>query len=125
MFDDPARLGMAMAHRSTSKTHVPALLYSLLRRGFTTRRAVCEVGGGLMTAVVLVAFSPVLSGSPDALYPDAHLRWFPLQNPGRCRCRRDSSRAGWAPALSREPAEPTPIRHAETEVRSLTGAGAV
>jgi cation/acetate symporter len=99
------------------------LLYSLFWRSFTTRGAVWAVYGGLIPALGLVVLSPVVSGSPDSLFPGVDFQYFPLQNPGLVSVPLGFL-AGWLGTVtSAEP--PDEAKHAETEVRSLTGAGAV
>ncbi|WP_200305831.1 solute symporter family protein [Streptomyces adelaidensis] len=61
---------------------VPALLYSMFWKGFTTRGATWSIYGGLVTSVVLVCLSPQVSGSPTALLPHLDFAVFPLRNPG-------------------------------------------
>ncbi|GAA1536261.1 cation acetate symporter [Streptomyces albidochromogenes] len=114
---------VGLAFAVAASANLPVLLYSLFWRSFTTRGAVWSVYGGLVPAVLLVLLSPVVSGSPDALFPGVDFQVFPLQNPGLVSIPLGFL-AGWAgTALSPEP--PDEARHAETEVRSLTGAGAV
>ncbi|MFD5101281.1 solute symporter family protein [Streptomyces albidochromogenes] len=114
---------VGLAFAVAASANLPVLLYSLFWRSFTTRGAVWSVYGGLVPAVLLVLLSPVVSGSPEALFPGVDFQVFPLQNPGLVSIPLGFL-AGWAgTALSPEP--PDEARHAETEVRSLTGAGAV
>jgi cation/acetate symporter len=114
---------VGLAFAAAASANLPALLYSLFWRRFTTRGAVWSVYGGLAPAVVLVLLSPVVSGSPGSLFPGADFQLFPLENPGLVSIPLGFL-AGWlGTVLSREPADGT--RHAETEVRALTGAGAV
>ncbi|MEW1698949.1 cation acetate symporter [Streptomyces sp. NPDC091278] len=114
---------VGLAFAVAASANLPVLLYSLFWRKFTTRGAVSSVYGGLIPAVLLVLFSPVVSGSPESLFPDADFHLFPLQNPGLVSIPLGFL-AGWiGTVLSPEP--PDEARHAETEVRSLTGAGAV
>ncbi|MDX3615662.1 cation acetate symporter [Streptomyces europaeiscabiei] len=61
---------------------LPTIVYSLFWRGFTARGALLSLYGGLVTSVLLVLFSPVVSSTPDSVYPNADFAWFPLQNPG-------------------------------------------
>ncbi len=113
---------VGVAFAVAASANVPALLFTLFWRRFTTRGAVWSVYGGLVSSMVLVVFSPVVSGRPDAVLPGVDFHWFPLQNPGVVSIPLGFL-AGWlGTALSREPADPA--RHAELEVRSLTGAGA-
>ncbi|MGW7050383.1 solute symporter family protein [Streptomyces sp. NPDC054887] len=114
---------VGLAFAVAASANLPVLLYSLFWRNFTTRGAVWSVYGGLIPAVLLVLLSPVVSGSPEALFPGADFQVFPLQNPGLVSIPLGFL-AGWAgTVLSAEP--PDEARHAETEVRALTGAGAV
>ncbi|MER7761145.1 cation acetate symporter [Streptomyces sp. NPDC097619] len=114
---------VGLAFAVSASANLPVLLYSLFWRGFTTRGAVWSVYGGLVPAVLLVLLSPVVSGSPEALFPGVDFQVFPLQNPGIVSIPLGFL-AGWiGTVLSGE--TPDEARHAETEVRSLTGAGAV
>ncbi|MFV0133216.1 cation acetate symporter [Streptomyces sp. HMX87] len=113
---------VGLAFAVAASANLPVLLYSLFWRGFTTRGAVWAVYGGLVPAVVLVLLSPVVSGSPDALFPGVDFQWFPLQNPGLVSVPLGFL-AGWLGTRT-SPETPDEAKHAETEVRSLTGAGA-
>ncbi|RDG40067.1 solute symporter family protein [Streptomyces corynorhini] len=114
---------VALAFAVAASANLPVLLYSLFWRRFTTRGAVWSVYGGLFPALLLVALSPVVSGSPEALFPGLDFHFFPLQNPGLVSIPLGFL-AGWIGTVtSRE--EPDAAKHAQTEVRSLTGAGAV
>jgi cation/acetate symporter len=113
---------VGLAFAVAASANLPALLYSLFWRRFTTRGAVWSIYGGLVPALVLVVLSPVVSGRPDALFPGADFQVFPLENPGVVSIPLGFL-AGWlGTVLSREPADEA--AYAETEVRSLTGAGA-
>jgi cation/acetate symporter len=114
---------VGLAFAVAASANLPVLLYSLFWRGFTTRGAVWAVYGGLIPALGLVVLSPVVSGSPDSLFPGVDFQYFPLQNPGIVSIPLGFL-AGWLGTVtSAEP--PDAAKHAETEVRSLTGAGAV
>lgn len=114
---------VGLAFAVAASANLPVLLYSLFWRGFTTRGAVWSVYGGLVPSVVLVLLSPVVSGGPESLFPGLDFQYFPLQNPGLVSIPLGFI-AGWLGTLaSSEP--PDEAKHAETEVRSLTGAGAV
>ncbi|OIJ62917.1 solute symporter family protein [Streptomyces mangrovisoli] len=114
---------VGLAFAVAASANLPALLYSLFWRGFTTRGAVWAVYGGLVPALVLVVLSPVVSGSPDSLFPGLDFQYFPLQNPGIVSVPLGFL-AGWLGTVT-SPEIPDEAKHAETEVRSLTGAGAV
>ncbi|MFF3246132.1 cation acetate symporter [Streptomyces sp. NPDC002870] len=114
---------VGLAFAVAASANLPVLLYSLFWRNFTTRGAVWSVYGGLIPAVLLVVLSPVVTGSPEALFPGADFHVFPLQNPGLVSIPLGFL-AGWLGTVtSAEPADAA--KHAETEVRALTGAGAV
>ncbi|WP_284575240.1 cation acetate symporter [Streptomyces sp. 2P-4] len=114
---------VGLAFAVAASANLPVLLYSLFWSRFTTRGAVWSVYGGLVPAVLLVVLSPVVSGSPDALFPGADFQCFPLQNPGLVSIPLGFL-AGWLGTVASSE-EPDVAKHAETEVRSLTGAGAV
>ncbi|MCN9242486.1 cation acetate symporter [Streptomyces sp. RY43-2] len=114
---------VGLAFAVSASANLPVLMYSLFWRGFTTRGAVWAVYGGLVPALGLVLLSPVVSGSPDSLFPAVDFQYFPLENPGIVSVPLGFL-AGWLGTVtSAEP--PDEAKHAETEVRSLTGAGAV
>ncbi|OIJ96972.1 cation acetate symporter [Streptomyces sp. MUSC 14] len=114
---------VGLAFAVAASANLPVLLYSLFWRGFTTRGAVWAVYGGLIPALGLVLLSPVVSGSPDSLFPGVDFQYFPLQNPGIVSIPLGFV-AGWLGTVtSAEVADEA--KYAETEVRSLTGAGAV
>jgi cation/acetate symporter len=114
---------VGLAFAVAASANLPALLYALFWRRFTTRGAVWSVYGGLVPAVALTLLSPVVSGSPDALFPAVDFQCFPLNNPGLVSVPLGFL-AGWLGTVTSDE-EPDEARHAETEVRSLTGAGAV
>ncbi|GGZ89503.1 cation acetate symporter [Streptomyces echinoruber] len=113
---------VGLAFAVAASANLPVLLYSLFWRGFTTRGAVWAVYGGLVPALVLVVLSPVVSGSPDSLFPGLDFQYFPLQNPGLVSVPLGFL-AGWLGTVTSAEL-PDEARYAETEVRSLTGAGA-
>lgn len=113
---------VGLAFAVAASANLPALLYSLFWHRFTTRGAVWSIYGGLVPALMLVVLSPVVSGRPDALFPGADFHLFPLENPGLVSIPLGFL-AGWlGTVLSPDGADDG--KYAETEVRSLTGAGA-
>ncbi|TKA09408.1 solute symporter family protein [Actinacidiphila oryziradicis] len=114
---------VGLAFAVAASANLPALLYTLFWRRFTTRGALWAVYGGLVPSVLLVVLSPVVSGSPGSVVPGVDFQVFPLQNPGLVSIPMGFL-AGWlGTVLSPVPADEG--RHAEAEVRALTGAGAV
>ncbi|MFF7333719.1 cation acetate symporter [Streptomyces sp. NPDC090306] len=114
---------VGLAFAVAASANLPVLLYSLFWRNFTTRGAVWGVYGGLLPALLLVLLSPVVSGSPTSLFPGVDFQYFPLENPGIVSIPLGFL-AAWFGTVS-SPEAPDEAKHAETEVRSLTGAGAV
>ncbi|HEY8471887.1 MAG TPA: cation acetate symporter [Natronosporangium sp.] len=113
---------VALAFAVAASGNLPAILYSLFWKRFNTTGAVWAIYGGLISAVVLVFFSPVVSGASNAMFPDADWAWFPLRNPGIISIPLGFV-CGWlGTVLSKEP--PDEAKFAELEVRALTGAGA-
>jgi cation/acetate symporter len=119
---------VALAFAIAASANLPAILFSLFWKRFNTTGAVAGIYGGLLSAVVLVFFSPVVSGkiAPDGksaslfgLGTDFH--WFPLENPGLVSIPLGFLCAYLGTVLSKEHDE---AKYAELEVRSLTGAGA-
>lgn len=60
----------------------PATVYSLMWPGLTRRGLLATLIGGTGSVLVLVAFSPAVSGSAHALFPGADFHWFPLETTG-------------------------------------------
>ncbi|WP_030440787.1 solute symporter family protein [Actinoplanes subtropicus] len=112
---------VALAFAVAASGNLPAILYSLFWRRFNTAGALWAIYGGLISAVVLVFFSPVVSGSATAMFPDSDWHWFPLNNPGIISIPLGFL-CGWiGTVLSKEDDS---AKYAELEVRSLTGYGA-
>jgi cation/acetate symporter len=114
---------VALAFAVAASGNVPALLYNLFWRRFNTRGALWAIYGGLTTAVVLVVFSPVVSGSSDALFPNADWALFPLANPGIISIPVGFL-AGWLGTVTAGPDPQGDAKYDELEVRALSGAGA-
>ena len=112
---------VALAFAVAASGNLPAILYSLFWKRFNTSGAVWAIYGGLFAAVVLVFFSPVVSGAPTAMFPDADWQWFPLSNPGLISIPFGFLCGWFGTVISKERDEE---KYAELEVRALTGAGA-
>ncbi|MGW1058665.1 solute symporter family protein [Micromonospora rubida] len=112
---------VALAFAVAASGNLPAILYSLFWRRFNTSGAVWSIYGGLLAAVLLVFFSPVVSGAPTSMFPGHDWHWFPLSNPGILSIPFGFL-CGWiGTVISKEHDEE---KYAELEVRALTGAGA-
>jgi cation/acetate symporter len=112
---------VALAFAVAASANLPAILYSLFWRRFNTAGALWSIYGGLTSAVVLVFFSPVVSGSPTAMFPNEDWHFFPLSNPGIISIPLGFFFGWLGTVLSKET---DPEKYAELEVRSLTGHGA-
>lgn len=112
---------VALAFAVAASGNLPAILYSLFWKRFNTSGAVWAIYGGLATAVLLVFFSPVVSGAATSMFPDSNWQWFPLSNPGLISIPAGFFFGWLGTVLSNETDEE---KYAELEVRSLTGAGA-
>ncbi|MFD0559186.1 cation/acetate symporter [Stackebrandtia endophytica] len=113
---------VALAFAVAASGNLPAILYSLFWKRFNTSGATWAIYGGLGSAVLLVVFSPVLSGADTSMFPGVDFAYFPLSNPGLVSIPVGFL-CGWlGTILSKEPADSE--KYAELEVRSLTGIGA-
>jgi cation/acetate symporter len=113
---------VALAFAVAASANLPALIYNLFWRRFNTTGATFSIYGGLICAVVLVLFSPVVSGTETSLAPDANFAWFPLRNPGIVSIPFGFLCGFIGTVLSKD--DTSQLRYNELEVRSLTGAGA-
>ncbi|MDP9417311.1 MAG: cation acetate symporter, partial [Actinomycetota bacterium] len=111
---------VALAFAVAASGNLPAIIYSLFWRRFNTAGAVAAIYGGLISAVVLVIFSPVVSGAETALFKNADFAWFPLTNPGIVSIPLGFLAGYLGTVMSKEHDE---AKYAELEVRSLTGVG--
>jgi cation/acetate symporter len=113
---------VALAFAIAASANLPTILYSLYWRRFNTRGALWSMYGGLVSTIVLIIFSPAVSGAKTAMIPSADFAWFPLSNPGIVSIPL-AFILGIVGTLS-SPDRGDPERNAEMEVRSLTGIGA-
>jgi cation/acetate symporter len=122
---------VALAFAVAASANLPTILYSLFWSRFSTRGALWSIYGGLASSILLIAFSPVVSGKVDpetglslSMISDTSVdfHWFPLDNPGIISIPL-AFLLGWLGSVtSRE--EHNAEKFAEMEVRALTGAGA-
>jgi cation/acetate symporter len=123
---------VALAFALAASANLPTLLYSLFWKRFNTRGALWSIYGGLASTLILIAFSPVVSGKPvDAVThlrpslftdPSIDFHWFPLDNPGIVSIPLAFLLGYLGTVTSRD--RTSEERYPEMEVRSLTGAGA-
>ncbi|MDA3648179.1 cation acetate symporter [Saccharopolyspora indica] len=113
-------VGLAFAFAASA--NLSTLLYSLFWKRFNTRGTLWGIYGGLGSCLLLVIFSPVVSGAPDSILPGVDFAFFPLKNPGIVSipfsfiCGIIGTFLGGRDEVDDE-------RRAEMEVRSLTGIG--
>ncbi|MFG2559707.1 cation acetate symporter [Streptomyces sp. NPDC048496] len=114
---------VALAFAVAASANLPTLLYSLFWKRFTTQGALWSIYGGLACSVILVLFSPVVSGNAKtSMFKGVDFAWFPLENPGLISIPLGFLLGWLGSLLSKE--EPDQGKYAELEVKSLTGVGA-
>ena len=121
---------VALAFAVAASANLPSIIYNMFWRRFNTRGATWAIYGGLISCVVLVFFSPVVSGlgvnpvtgASLSLFPaDVDFHWFPLQNPGIVSIPLGFFFGWLGTVTSKEPEAEE--RFTELEVRAYTGAG--
>ncbi|WP_369375821.1 cation acetate symporter [Promicromonospora sp. Populi] len=123
---------VALAFCVAASANLPTIIYSLFWKRFNTSGALWSIYGGLGSTIILIIFSPVVSGKPaDPVTglsksmisnPAIDFHWFPLDNPGIVTIPLAFVLGIVGTYLSKE--RSAPEKYAEMEVRSLTGAGA-
>ena len=114
---------ISLAFAVAASANLPSILYTLYWRRFNTRGSVWSIYTGLVSAVVLILFSPAISGSKTSMLGEGiNFAWFPLDNPALVSVPL-AFLAGYIGTVT------SPIRGdeelaLEMEVRSMTGAGA-
>ena len=121
---------VALAFAVAASANLPTILYSLFWARFNTTGALCSIYGGLVVSVVLIVFSPAVSGKPvnpstgrsASMLQGVDFHWFPLDNPGLVSIPLSFLLGAVGTVLGgRRP--DAARRWAEMEVRALTGAG--
>lgn len=112
-------LGLAFAFAAS--TNLSTLLYSLFWNRFNTTGTLWGIYSGLASCVILVIFSPVVSGEADSMFPDVDFAWFPLDNPAIVTIPISFTCGIIGTFIERTPKDPD--RYAEMEVRATTGLG--
>jgi cation/acetate symporter len=122
---------VALAFAVAASANLPSILYAFFWPRFTARGALWSIYGGLISAVGLIIFSPVVSGNASVLGgagpslisdPHVNFAFFPLDNPGIVSIPL-AFFLGWLGSVTdRQPADP--VRFARMQVRALTGVGA-
>jgi cation/acetate symporter len=112
---------VTLAFAVAASANMPSLVYSLLWRRFNTTGALYSMYGGMTVALVLVVFSPAVSGAPSAMLPSVDFAVFPLANPGIVSIPV-SFLLGLIGTWMGPKDDYAARRFAEMEVRALTGA---
>ena len=113
---------VALAFAVAAAANLPTILYSLYWPRFNTRGALWSMYGGLISTIVLIIFSPAVSGAKTAMIPGVDFAYFPLANPGIVSIPL-AFLLGIIGTLT-SPDRGDPEVNAEFEVRALTGVGA-
>ena len=122
---------VGLAFAIAAAANLPSILYSLFWPRFTERGALWSIYGGLISAVGLIIFSPVLSGQKKPLggtssslitNPHINFAFFPLNNPAIVAIPL-AFFLGWLGTVT-DQRSADPGRFARMQVRALTGAGA-
>jgi cation/acetate symporter len=104
-----------------ASANLPTILYSLFWRRFNTLGALFSIYGGLTICVVLIIFSPAVSGK-TGMIKSLDFAIFPLANPGLVSIPA-SFLLGIIGTYVGSGEKFNAAKYAEMEVRSLTGAG--
>ncbi|MBV0917494.1 solute symporter family protein [Mycobacteroides chelonae] len=113
---------VALAFAVAAAANLPTIVYSLYWARFNTRGALWSMYGGLISTIVLIVFSPAVSGAKTAMIPGADFAWFPLANPGIVSIPLAFLLGIIGTLTSSDKGDPG--LNAEMEVRSVTGIGA-
>ncbi len=113
---------VALAFAVAASANLPTILYSLVWKRFNTTGALWSMYGGLISTIVLIVFSPAVSGSKTAMLPKLDFDWFPLSNPGIVSIPLAFVLGIVGTFVGKS--DEDPAKAAEMEVRALTGVGA-
>jgi cation/acetate symporter len=121
---------VALAFAVAASANLPTIVYSLFWKRFSTRGALWSMYGGLAAAIILIVFSPVVSGAPvneatglsSSMIQGVDFHWWPLNNPGIVSIPL-AFLLGFVGTLT-DRKKQDDAKQAEMEVRSLTGLGA-
>ncbi|CAM00030.1 cation/acetate symporter [Saccharopolyspora erythraea NRRL 2338] len=114
-------VGLAFAFAASA--NLSTILYSLFWKRFNTTGTLWGIYSGLISCLLLVIFSPVVSGASDSIFPSVDFAFFPLKNPGIVSIPISFICGIIGTFVGREKVDED--RLAEMEVRQLTGIGGV
>ncbi|MET0188973.1 MAG: cation acetate symporter [Pseudonocardia sediminis] len=116
---------VALAFAVAASANLPTILYSLFWKRFNTTGALFSIYGGLASAIILIVFSPAVSGKPPtastkSMIQGVDFAWFPLENPGIVSIPLSFVLGIVGTYVGQKRHDGS--KFAEMEVRSLTGA---
>ncbi|MGV8845594.1 solute symporter family protein [Tessaracoccus sp.] len=112
---------VALAFAIAASANLPSILFSLYWKRFNTRGSLASIYTGLASSLILIVFSPAVSGAKTSMMPDVDFAWFPYDNPAIVSVPLSFLVAILVTLTGK--AE-FPEKQQEMEVRSMTGAGA-
>lgn len=112
---------VSLAFAFAASANLSTLLYTLFWKRFNTTGTLWGIYGGLVSCLILVIFSPLVSGSPDSIVPGVDFAFFPLKNPGIVSIPISFICGAVGTFVGGEITDDDEF--AEMEVRSLTGIG--
>ncbi|MEU5695977.1 cation acetate symporter [Actinosynnema sp. NPDC020468] len=112
---------VALAFALAASANLSTILYSLFWKRFNTNGTLWAIYGGLGSCILLIVFSPAMSGTRSSIFPDVDFAWFPLGNPGIVSIPLSFLCGYLGTVFSKEQADPE--KQAEMEVRAMTGIG--
>ena len=114
---------ISLAFAVAASANLPSILYTLYWPRFTTRGSVWSIYTGLVGSVVLILFSPAISGAKTSMLGEGvNFAWFPLDNPALVSVPLAFLAGFIGTITSSKPGDAELAK--EMEVRSMTGAGA-
>ncbi|ANZ35803.1 cation acetate symporter [Lentzea guizhouensis] len=113
---------VSLALALAASANLSTILYTIFWRRFNTTGTLWSIYGGLGSCLVLIIFSPVMSGSRTSIFPDVDFAWFPLGNPGLVSIPFSFLCGFLATIFSKREPEMAD-KAAEMEVRAISGIG--
>ncbi|MBW0274267.1 cation acetate symporter [Nocardia sp. MH4] len=115
---------VALAFAVAAAANLPTILYSLFWKRFNTTGALWSMYGGLISTIVLIVFSPAVSGTKTSMITGTDFHWFPLSNPGIVSIPLAFALGVIGTFVGGRGEQVDTAKAAEMEVRALTGVGA-
>ncbi|MEV6127271.1 cation acetate symporter [Streptomyces violaceusniger] len=112
---------VSLALALAASANLPTILYTLFWKRFNTTGTLWSIYGGLGSGLVLIIFSPAISGGSTSIIKGMDFHWFPLTNPGLVSIPLSFLCGFLGTIFSKDSSDSK--KQAEMEVRSLTGIG--